>query len=284
METLLPQTSHSEKTQEDQKESEANYKAKMLRLMNEQRAQSDNSWQHLCTQIKDLRRRILVVEDLQEETEVTPEKFVTEESFETWKERHGQLFQVAVDNEKDGRLELEKRLKQVETTSENWRDLSITIKHLEANATTFKNSIVNATKVIRNELTGHITGCNREPPEDRASTSLATPAALNHTPISSESDCQPSCAANYEGILEALLFELHRKFGVYDAKLVQYDDLLQLRENTKRQVDPPPKTGVSGNNNKEDTSHGASGTLLQELHHQEIVAQSNAYCIDELDK
>ncbi len=54
------------------------------------------------------------MEDLQEETEVTPEKFVTEETFETWQDWHMQLVQTMVDNERAGRAELEKRLGQME--------------------------------------------------------------------------------------------------------------------------------------------------------------------------
>ena len=48
-----------------------------------------------------------MVEDLQDETEVTPEKFVTEESFDTWRDPHMSLVQAMVDNELTGWAELE---------------------------------------------------------------------------------------------------------------------------------------------------------------------------------
>ena len=86
VETLLPNTDQTPNKHDSQQDSCVDHEGIILWLMQEHRAQSDNSWQHISTQIKDLRGRVSVMEDLQEETEVTPEKFVTEESFKTWKE------------------------------------------------------------------------------------------------------------------------------------------------------------------------------------------------------
>ena len=50
------------------------------------------------------------MEDLQEETKVSPEKFVTEEMFDDWKQKDRHVLQASLKNEPDGRHKLEKHL------------------------------------------------------------------------------------------------------------------------------------------------------------------------------
>ncbi len=119
LEALLPDPAKSGKKQDDNLSqngglSSRDPEALFRRLWQESRARDDNSWDHFHTELAGLRRRISVVEDLQEETEVTPEKFVTEETFDTWRDRHMQIVQNMVDNERTGRAELEQRLEQMD--------------------------------------------------------------------------------------------------------------------------------------------------------------------------
>ncbi len=191
---------------------------------------------------------------------------------------------MAIKNEKDGRFKLEQRVESIEKKSKDIKKMAEDINNLETNAMRLRNKVIKVTNELKRNKKERNNDRAREPPEISESTKSGCQG--NDKPGASViAKDTSSLSSIYDGILEALFYELYRKFEGYDAKLVQYDEILKVREAVQRQADPPPQAADNSRSNDcKKVSIGESDTFLQELHHQVLAAQANAYRIDTLDK
>ena len=85
-----------------------------------------------------------------------------------------------------------------------------------------------------------------------------------------------------EVTLKALLFEVREKFTPYDSTIQQMKQSF-VSIQTEEKSDVPLLAQECSNNatKRDEPAARSSGTLLQELHHQVIEAQQNAYPINE---
>ncbi len=253
------------------------------RLFQEQRARSDNDWNWLKTKMKDLRRRISIVKDLQEETETDPEKFVKEETLDVLRQKDRQIVQASIDIEKQGRRDLEHRLQNLKEKNKELVTLQEGVKILERSVNQMRTSWSSKQRDLQREIKAITVNAVKEPPEVKSGTSPISSFSATLPSVHDSQGKTDSEVSVTDATLEALLFELQEKFKKYDEKFIKFELDRQTRERSVN--DPPTQPGnalLPG-----VTNHflaGSSEKLLQELHHQVTELHCKAWRVQELEK
>ncbi len=249
--------------------------------MTEQQAQSDNLWELMLTELKDLSRRVSIVEDLKEETEVTPEKFVTEESFDQRWEKERQINRVRWENESNGRQALEMSLLKLEERNNDMDALKQSVERMEQEQNVIRSNCakwLNKTKQLSKEMTA----CQQMETQDAPSTLSESSDNVSLTTHNKASIPYISAAT-----LEDLSEEFCKKLKTYENQLSQ----IQATVNGAVGVHKPdaPPTSVSSAKplseaNPKDFVKCCNEQLPNELHHQVVTAQGSAYRIHKLKR